>query len=167
IPIKSNLSHPTHALAFTIPQSPPPQSPPSPTARADGLSKSEGPLPPTSSPPTPPSPGTAVPAAPIIEYTPTPITNHPLLNGTRPVPQSDQYTKSQLDLAEHFLRTTLQDGPLPSADLLKQARTLALSQRTLHRARANLNISCYFDGTTRQWLLALPPDETTHNPQNV
>ncbi|MGN6367246.1 MAG: AAA family ATPase [Phycisphaerae bacterium] len=133
IPIKSNLAAPTHALAFNISDTPPPQSP-----------------------------GIAIPAAPAahIEWHPTAITDHSLLTNTA-TPPTDPIQRSQLELAEDFLRTTLADGPQPSADVLKQSRALALSQRTLERARHHLQITVYFDRTTQHWLMSLPATTAT------
>ena len=90
-----------------------------------------------------------------IEWHPDPILNHPLLTNI-PEPSTDPLQRSQLELAEDFLRTTLAAGPIPSAEVIKQSRTLALSQRTLERARQNLNISVYHEPITSRWLMSLP-----------
>lgn len=77
---------------------------------------------------------------------------------------SDPCTQSQLDLAQKFLLQSLTPGPLPSALLLKQARSLGLSQRTLARARFLLQTHCYLDAPSNQWLIALPNPPTTLPP---
>jgi hypothetical protein len=55
---------------------------------------------------------------------------------------------SRMSLAMTFLRTELQNGPVPSKILAKKVPELRISQKTLERARAALGVEAYKDGTT-------------------
>jgi hypothetical protein len=60
--------------------------------------------------------------------------------------------------AIEFLRDVLSDGPRPTTDVLKQARTLGITEATLRRARKHLGIERSKEGFGEdgRWLLALP-----------
>jgi hypothetical protein len=71
-------------------------------------------------------------------------------------PEPDPFAKSQLDFAIQFLQTLLKNGPIPSTQLLREARSLGIAPRTLARARFHLNIQCTRDHTSSRWLTHLP-----------
>jgi hypothetical protein len=58
--------------------------------------------------------------------------------------------------AADFLRRKLADGPKRAADLEEEADALGISERTLRRARLELNIEAVKDGYQGAWLWKLP-----------
>ncbi len=60
--------------------------------------------------------------------------------------------------AIEILQDVLSDGPRPTADVLKQARPLGITEATLRRARKQLGIQRIKEGFGEEgrWLLALP-----------
>jgi hypothetical protein len=90
---------------------------------------------------------------PFLTLDPAPILNHPLLPIAAAFP-GHPIKDSALEFAEHFLKTTLLDGPLPSSQLLSEARSLGITSATLQRARESLQ-TCSFR-TKKRWLTHLP-----------
>ncbi len=90
---------------------------------------------------------------PYLTFDPAPISNHPLLP-TSTTHVSEPIPDSNLELAEHFLKTTLIEGPLPSAQLLAEARSLGISTGTFQRARQNLQATSF--RTRKRWFTHLP-----------
>jgi hypothetical protein len=66
------------------------------------------------------------------------------------------YDHHDRQFAIEFLQDALKDGPQPMATLLKEARKLAISERTLKRAKAHLAIQSEQIGHTWQWILPPP-----------
>lgn len=58
--------------------------------------------------------------------------------------------------AEGFLRDVLNEGPLGSGEIKKQAREAGISERTLWRAKTSLKIKATKDGITGGWKWCLP-----------
>ena len=99
----------------------------------------------------------------MLTWDPTPLPASQSLT-LAPTISEEALLRSQLDDAIDFLKTTLADGPLPSAQLLKESRSLGINPRTLSRAKFHLNIHSQRDSQSRQWLTTLPTH--TPDPQN-
>jgi putative DNA primase/helicase len=91
------------------------------------------------------------PNGPVLEWEPAPLPAAPA-----PPPLKDPFQNSQFDEALDFLTTTLAAGPLSSAQLLKESRSLGIAPRTLARAKFHLHIHSYRNPNTTEWLTALP-----------
>jgi hypothetical protein len=76
---------------------------------------------------------------------------------------SEQRTTRQEAVA--FLEQTLQEGPMRSTDLFKEAREVGISERTLHRAKSDLGIEPQkigtFGGGHWEWSLPGPAKAAT------
>jgi putative DNA primase/helicase len=65
--------------------------------------------------------------------------------------------REALDEAIAFLEKTLLDGPRPVKDVNREARSLGISEKTLQRARKNMNIKSSEIGFHDGWQIALDP----------
>lgn len=70
----------------------------------------------------------------------------------------DEQPAPKLDLAVQFLRETLKDGPVPTADLAEQAKTAGLSWATIRRAADRLGVTTEKAGFQGPWAWRLPED---------
>jgi len=73
---------------------------------------------------------------------------------------ADHETRSARDEAVEWLRMLLADGPLPAKDVQRQARDVGISERTLRRAKATLQVASEAskddDNTVNSWVWRLP-----------
>jgi hypothetical protein len=66
----------------------------------------------------------------------------------------DTEERTQRDEAKDFLQDILAAGPVASEEVIQQSKKLGHSKRTFDRARAELKVESYRDGT--RWYLRLP-----------
>jgi len=73
-------------------------------------------------------------------------------------PASDE-DRSERDEARDYLRTVLEDGPRPSRDVIREARDIGISERTLRRAKSDLGVTAERQGygSDGRWCWRLPP----------
>lgn len=78
--------------------------------------------------------------------------------------QTSTHESFQLNAAAQFLLTELSDGERPAREIIKLAKSIGISERTLDRAKADLRIRSIQRITpdSRCWVWALPqsPDKT-------
>jgi hypothetical protein len=63
---------------------------------------------------------------------------------------------SALNEAKEILKDTLSDGAISASEVLKEARSAGISERTLRTAKKQLNVRSFKDGMTGGWLWELP-----------
>lgn len=68
-----------------------------------------------------------------------------------------QQEPGAIEQAAAFLRLILEDGPVPSADVLARAEDEGISKRTLHRAKAKIGVRSIKED--KMWLWCLSEDE--------
>jgi hypothetical protein len=83
-------------------------------------------------------------------------------NGRALLAGASEEERSVLDEAKGFLRTELAEGSRIAGDLLKEGRTVGISERTLQRARTLLGVKTEKAGFGEGWEWSLPkaPCET-------
>jgi hypothetical protein len=77
-------------------------------------------------------------------------------NGRSLLAVSSDGERHAIDDARDFLRTELADGSRMAGDLLKEARKVGISERTLQRARAELDVRSEKAGFDEGWVWSLP-----------
>lgn len=86
--------------------------------------------------------------APYVSIDPHPATVD--VNSLLAPPLNDD-TKSRIDEAVDFLRTTLESSPKPSQEVIAEAKSLGISETTLNRAKKSLEIKSSKGGYQGQW----------------
>ena len=61
----------------------------------------------------------------------------------------------RLELAQEFLRVKLEAGPRGTIAMIREAREMGITQRTLERARHALGVECHFDQQGKRWMMRL------------
>jgi hypothetical protein len=77
-------------------------------------------------------------------------------------PPPDEEEQSALEVAMYFLQIVLRDGRASSEEVIKQARTLGIADRTLMRARTKLKVKAQREGygAAGIWYLSLPSEQS-------
>lgn len=76
-------------------------------------------------------------------------------------PQVNEEERSAISIAKDFLEDILQEGTVPSEEIFKEAKKQRIADRTLNRAKSNLNINSQKIGKT--WYWELPEEEKEEN----
>jgi archaellum biogenesis ATPase FlaH len=108
--------------------------------------------------PQPPLPFTIADNA--LQWLPLPSPDSPLTSQDTDPSTPDFYEHHDRQSAMQFLTDALKDGPKPSGPLIKEARQLLISERTLRRAKATLGIQAQKSQQTWYWQLPTTPPAT-------
>lgn len=77
----------------------------------------------------------------------------PIEESADEVLQPETTHSSERDVAKEFLESTLSDGAKPAKEILEEAKSFNLSERTVYRAKKNLNIKSEKKGNEWKWKL--------------
>ncbi len=76
-------------------------------------------------------------------------------------PQGDE-ERTAREEAKDFLRDVLASGPVPSKEILRQARDAGINEKTLRRAKGDIGVTARKDGFDAGWIWELPQHEDGH-----
>ncbi len=90
-----------------------------------------------------------------IAWEPDPVT----MTADEAVAPMDAEERSAIGEAKAFLQDALRDGRQPAKKLFRDAKAIGISEKTLRRAKADLNINSFKDGLNGGWVWELPSAE--------
>jgi hypothetical protein len=103
--------------------------------------------------------GETINTARIFEIGESGAASHHLLAG-----REDEEARADRDEAVEFLRVELADGPRPAGEIKAAAKTAAITDWALRKAKAKLGVDRAKDGMKGPWMWILPEGETPRLP---